>query len=335
MTKGLALAGAAGHSYCALANRVAAVKKTGNRAVDDENESRRMALMDIIDSCVKDPAHIHPLHVTLQKRIREASAQLTSQADATFNNFSTVGRLEESWVVHFICTRSAFTVGDVIELQKGDGDSIWQLLSYEIQIPLSYRLPKGMQVKDVCYSVMQTRATECGGRLHTFKGAGYVGGRLNWRHGCYDLKFEEGKLSSVIHRASSETIEIAAAERIITSDFLLCENWSDLTAHLVRTPFPPVRLSSFFSQSEKKGPWKYAWPAGGKQKNFEMLVMRDFQAWEDTQKRKVGAVEEAQVQLTKLAKDKQKAKMSVARAKAVAQLKQKKARRTISLRATT
>lgn len=142
MTKGSAMISTSGSWYCPLALRVPTPKKSGNRQVDDENESRRMALMDIIDACVKDSAHIHPLHVMLQKRIREASAQLTSQTDATFANFSTLGRFEESWVVHFICTRSPFTVRDIVELQKTDDDSIWQLLQFDVQ------------VKDVCYAVL-------------------------------------------------------------------------------------------------------------------------------------------------------------------------------------
>lgn len=141
-------------------------------------------------------------------------------------------------------------------------------------------------------------------------------------------------MSSVVHRATQDTIEIPESERIITEDFSLRDNWSDAAAHLVRAPFPPVRLSTFFKPEAKKGPWKNAWPAGAKNKEFEMRVMREFQAWEETQKKKVGTVEDAQVQLTKLAKDKQNAKLSAARASALAKLKQKKEKRTISLKTT-
>ena len=50
------------------AERVPAAKRSGNELVDQQRDSERMMLQDLIDGCIDDASHIMPLYTTLQKR---------------------------------------------------------------------------------------------------------------------------------------------------------------------------------------------------------------------------------------------------------------------------
>ncbi len=230
-----------------------AIKKTGNYAVDSEQERAKEELAGIINGCIRDTRHISPLFAMLQKRIK--SYEVTVGLDM-FEAISTLGKLPMDFIVQYLEQVSDLSVTDIVKTLSFDSDIPLHLLLFDQQLPASFKLPRECRLREVMSSMLMWRSKMVGSRLAKIKHAGGLldSGKISWKKvGCYSLLFEGDKLSQVLH-ISGEVASVSQPA-IVHTDWQLFDNYSDVLANVVKEPLPPFKLSIFFDEKKRQGPF--------------------------------------------------------------------------------
>lgn len=149
------------------------------------------------------------------------------------------------------------------------------------------------------------------------------------------MTFDKTKLVEITFRDGDKAT--VPDDSGVTQDFKLIRNYSDHRAALEKTPFPEIKLSLFFEKNT--GPHKFPKPLSVRCKEYPAMVQQVYAGWEEN-RRKAGtggqkeevAVAEAKETISGDRNAKRKEQLDVARAKAQAVVKMKRAKSSISLK---
>ena len=256
-------------AHTALAKKVPKPPKTGNKSKDEEANSRRELMMDLISHMQWDGSHILPLYGTLKKRLAESGKPV---GEDYFTEVSIVQKLDAAWMEAWVVTNSDFSVEELALAKDADEDAIIYLFIYGCQYQLNLKLSSMCLHKPLMTRMANERHVACGNRLSGLKG------KLGWKAesplvkfknwGCYKLDFnKENQLSAVTHCATATVKKIGEAHRFITKENTrLINNHSDHDACLRMPVVPDIPVVDFFA--DKEGPKSYMHYGGGVSKDF-------------------------------------------------------------------
>jgi hypothetical protein len=131
------------------------------------------------------------------------------------------------------------------------------LLSYGINAAAGQTLTDACGIKDVFRRVMDELMARNSNPLMDFKMRGAINatGGIDWSLAVYEPDFQNQKLHAIKHRATGD-VATTLAMQIVSSDYILDENWLGKSAHFQLAPFPKVKLEVFFAKKPAAGPWK-------------------------------------------------------------------------------
>jgi hypothetical protein len=261
------------------------------------------------------------------------SAEVFGKPPSTMLSLS--GPEFQQWMLMFMVKHSDVSSAELVSALKSDDGALDQLTEYGTRLARSLKLASQCKVKEVLSKVLEYFIHKGGDTLLKFKADGGINpdGSLNWRHGSYLLGMNGSKIVEVIHKVSGAKVDISSLG--LDSHYQLTENWSEVSAALVRKPLPPVRLSTLFSKKNKEGPWK-ADDKEFKAQAFQKVCVAIADEWDRVRRlASDGCLQtealSTKAQLDEMQSEKRKAISHNAREKAMAALAAKKQRRTISL----
>lgn len=326
-----------GHSW--LADRIPKAPRTGNSERDSLADRDRACFQDIIDACLSDPLNIACAYGAIQRRRATMNLEVSmGDANSTFAKVTQIDRLDVKWLMQFVTQHTDLTMSDIFKIYKMDTAGPLELFSYLTELPFALRLPKQCLVKWVLFELARDRHRLCGNRGAEFKRRGGVNddGTINWReHGAYELKFENGRCVQVLHRMSG----LAATPPegiIVTTKFVLRNNFSDHLAFVECAPIPPIKLAKFFEMQAAGGapaiggPFAYRVCSGGHNKNLNDLAAAKYKEWEREQE-KADISKEVTQGMAEAKSAQTKERLKIAREKAAQSLQAKRQKRTITL----
>lgn len=329
--------GPSGYSW--LAEKVPKIHKTGNDEKDHQLERDRSCFQHVIDACMADPMNIACAYGAIQKRkSTQVLDVLTDDLNAKFQKLpSQVDRLPEQWVMKWVSQNSDLSMDDLVKCYKRDPFAPYAIFIRMTEMPGAMRFPKQCLVKLVCDNLARWRYEALRKRGAEFKKKGALlnDGSIDWKNfGAYKLLFGEdgARVESMVHTASGETLSVQKCVNI-TKEFVLKNNYSDHAAFVECKPLPPIRIATLWQDlgyaERGVGPFAYEVLSGGANKSFNTKALEVFGAWQFEEERRtsgsnVEALQDYKSEVTK-------ARLSKARAKAAAQLKQRQESRTIKL----
>ena len=156
----------------------------------------------------------------------------------------------------FIVKHSDLSSAELVTALKSDDGALDQLTEYGTKLARSLKLASQCKVKEVFSKVLEYFVRKGGDVLLKFKAEGGLNlhGSFNWRQGSYLLGMNGSKIVDVTHKGTGAKVDISSLG--LDSNYQLTENWSEVSASLVRKPLPPVKLATMFSKNNKEGPWK-------------------------------------------------------------------------------
>lgn len=316
------------------AKRLPAFKKSGRMEDDDKIEGDFHMMQSIVDDMYADRGHILHVYTFLSKRKAKLSemSEIASQSPA-FESLTSMSSLEDDFKIQWITATSDLSAKDIINAMRVDPQSLDKLLFFALQLPPKARLPSCLITKEVMKLWWDKRHLACGSRLSKFKAQGGVskGGAFDFgRNGSYTLSFTKtGELDSIRHWSGA----IVQVDSIcgVTNKWNLVGNFDDFGSHVIVGKMPPVKLATFFENSE--GPHSVT-NYVGKPKVLVSEATEVFTRWESEKRAGLASVTPSD-QIRQALDDHKKAKaqacMERARKAACEAVKAKAQRMTIKL----
>lgn len=145
-------------------------------------------------------------------------------------------RIPSYWRAAFIKTSrpDIFTTDYLQKLDARDDSQIKNLFVMEVGLDQKDALPSILLNKDICAKVLHERATNIGSRLANIPAAQFApSGVLDWHLlGQYTITFDDdSKFSEIRHRSGS--VAVVPSVIVLTRDFMLVDNYSDMAANIV------------------------------------------------------------------------------------------------------
>lgn len=326
-----------GEPLAALAKKVPAVRRTGDRTADRVKSIQRGALIRIVDQLSKYPEYILPLHgVMMSEDLLVSTKQQTQHRLEWSGDYKVLASIPIAWEAQYLISRfrslgiqMAQETLDLVEAQNPD--DIKLLFAFDIQCALTLPMPAECKDAKIATQTFVRRAEVCGDRLkHLAKtGAFKQPGRVLFSEGCFSLEFDATtQVVTRVKHICGESVAIPPHVRI-TQDFDLVDNHLDQFSR-VELPLVSFNLASFFSASVS---FKSHMQVPGKR--FKLLArVAESAAIVDSEKK---AAEESTIvhvnvqRAEQLVKEKAKATMQRAREQATAMQEARKKRRIISL----
>lgn len=252
-----------------IVGRIPEHKKTGNYQTDINNTDNRHAVRSLLTMLLDDDSLAPGLLAEAQRR-RIAMNGVSDERDV-FVHSTTLGKLDEDWLISWLTQRSDLTNDDIISMKKRDTEAAQQLLQYELQLPLTLKMNQFSKDKAVAKRVFDARANEMGRRLQRFRAADMAAGAASWKDKCFQFNWTSDTFDAKVthvHHWNGDVAEVPE-HCIITRQHTLQFNWSDWSAQVARSPLPPLKLCDFF-KAKRNGPWSYALPP--KPKEFEKTL---------------------------------------------------------------
>lgn len=249
------LASCDGKPLSSLALKVPPIKKSGDLSTDTTRNSERDAMVRVIDKMAKYPACVLPIHGYMMSTDFESIASVSGSCSEEWTgDYACIKNLPKSWMVSFLQFRSKGLLltwkMDAKLIEKADPMYIPHLFCFETQTAMSQPLPAECMDKHVCTKVFDTKADQVEPRLKRFIADGGVAasGNVQWKHGCFRLHFTDHKCTRVEH-ISGTTVDLPA-HIVITSDFSLMDNHSDLLARAELAP-AKILLHTLFGEDKR------------------------------------------------------------------------------------
>lgn len=175
------------------------------------------------------------------------------------NDASTFTALDEKYKIQYVSSKSDMSSDDLSNVIKNDPASLNDMFMFALQLPMKTRLPAPLMVQDVMTSFLDERYSELGAQLAGFKlSGGIVGNSASFQdtHGCYRLTFSaDKKLIEEVAHISGDTVAVDAKLNL-TQAYTLHDNYDDHAAYLALPPLPNIKLSQFFDQRQRTGPFR-------------------------------------------------------------------------------
>ena len=259
----------------AFAKKAPKLPRTGNKDVDDQADSNRGLLMDIIDVCLDDPKHILPLFGSLKKRIAEAAAPT---GPGFFITLTVVASLDDTFILVWLESVSDFTSEELLAIKKCDPQAPYLLYEFGTQLPQQLKPPQECRSMEVMLKVSNARHEMCGFRLRTFKkdsSFDIANPAVQFRVGCYVPTWEKEAphaMKQLVHTSTGLKIDADEQNKMITKACTIKNNHSDILASFRIPIFPDLPMANFFTGHANQGPNKYTQIKGGECKKFTEMV---------------------------------------------------------------
>eukprot|EP00971_Amphidinium_carterae_P051782 1019527-Amphidinium_carterae.2 len=320
---------------CVKGLRIPKLEKTGVSSEDSELDAKHKLLQDMVGDLWKTPRYILPVYQKWQEMRAQADRKIsgTDAGDPEFEAVSTIGKVDESFLMKFFTKVSDMKHEVLVEAVKKESDCLQHLLEFSVQLAPSLKMLSSLRVKDVMRRMLEARALHCGSRLQDAVKNGLLNetGDFGWSSaGCYSLTFKDNKVTHVKHCNGDRV----ACHGFDTS-FNLTHNWSDWKACVQKAPLPPVKLHVFF-QAAKTGPYKIGIAWTPKTPAYAQEVDKHYKSWqEDKQKTAGGPASvlgtEAAAAMAAHRASQKRTLLDNARKKALENIAAKKRRQSISL----
>jgi hypothetical protein len=244
----------------------ASSEKTDNSERDEDNRSIYTMRQDIITELMDDSTSAgveftKSCYMKLQARQRKVQTASGSLADQElFTKGSTLGTIEEAWLIVFLASNSDMTGAEIIETKAQDNKNPVHLLCVGTGIQQGWKLPDEMKVRAIYARVMgellQTRAQPL---QHWKRDGGLVAKKINWKGGVYEPKYddESNKLKTIRHRYTNITIDVQKS--VIDKQWGLDQNWCDAAVfELEDSSMPSIQVKDLWkaaTSGDKTGPF--------------------------------------------------------------------------------
>lgn len=223
----------------AFADKLPQVRRTGEDFADDEARMRRESFAKAVNMMWRHPEITLQAASWCENRVRSLQTQ---GSETMFKKPPPDLRsIDCNWSASWVTERSAVNAAALEQLLATDPDTVQQILEFGLVCSLSLKLPKTLVNKDLLSRALVARSTSVGGRLASFGAKALRDpstGTVNWKlHGVYHLAFDTqtGRCNSITHRPTLTKVE-PPAHVIITTGFMLTENWSDFSAKATLEP---------------------------------------------------------------------------------------------------
>ena len=168
--------------------------------VDSDTESKIQMLGELVAFALGDLSHVPALYAKLRERML-SQHEVAKNTGEGFKNFGQLRQLDQEFLVAIIAARS---VDQIVAATAQDADAPQQMIGFLSQFPANLRLPKGCELREVTFRLLNARAIAMGDRMKKFtasRGLGATTGRIDWIAGCYRLQFASGvgRLEEVKH----------------------------------------------------------------------------------------------------------------------------------------
>jgi hypothetical protein len=316
--------------------------RSGKPNADQQNDAVHAQLQTIVETCLKDRAHIGPLFNCLSHRLGLVRQEVLSDGAARFEVLpasvaSLNSKKNQVFLVNFIIANSDLTLRDLEAAIREDPEALLHVVIFGTGYSPLLKLPEQCIVHDVLTTVMKAGLGNFGlpHRLNGIKTAGFAKDpKAPWKDMIYSVSLDvDGKFVSVTHNPTSEVADVTRYS--MDREWTLEGNYGDMVASFTRPPFPALKICTFFDKKNKKGPWSYGTVFyGGQNKDFMKIVEAHHETWSEARK---GAAPSAAQQsdvskaLKTIREDKAKESSTKSKDKLAAAHAAKKQRRSIVL----
>jgi hypothetical protein len=320
--------------------RVPKPTPTNSPIQDDLNTVIYNTTCDVFRAVLEEPGNVMACWNKICGRKRKLANTQGTDGTSFPKAYATLGKLideEPDWIINYLVSVGDLNAGDYMMLLATDKEVLAKLVQADTQLSLSVRLSPELLTTEVLWRVFGILSKKYGHRLRTIKTDKVfleASQTIDWAKLNFNLTYNvAGVLTRLQHRPSG--LEAAKVESFgITRDWDLRNPWSDQGAQLVKEPLAPTKIaSSFFLK--KLGPNSYDNPS--KLVVLNEVIREAIQTWSQSVKDSNGCSPSSGKDAKKLVADRAKLDnadaMQLLRAKAGEAMKKKKAKATVSMKA--
>lgn len=238
---------------CPLSDKIPKAAVTGMSSADRDRELKRLAFVGIVEHLWAHEDDVYACRSFLDER-RAASATANDEKD-TFRSLSTIGKLDEDFVVAQLLKHTKLTKRGLERAKLYDEQSVSQIFCYMMASAPGVKLPAECRSKTVCDKLTTDRIRKID-RLKVLSDDIIMpNGQIAWHEvGCYRLHWSVAEKPRCIRIEHTLTKAVAdVPEHVqITEDYHMEMNWNDLGATVTLHP-NKYTLATFFA-SDSKGP---------------------------------------------------------------------------------
>ena len=252
----------------ALAKKLPKPRPTGNSFKDLQAQREHRLFVDCINILSMRPDVRGDCKGFLDQAIAEKEKDELVSEDY-FAEISTLGKLEEAWVLSWIVKTTGFSATDLGKAKLDDKDILVHLLEFLLNATRTLKLSEALQRKAIAARAFELRMVQAGNRKALLCGRTLMkNGQVNHFIFVYKLTFENEKASECTHRPTGDKTRIPQ-DVAITKEFDLMHNCSDMQAVVVLGSHHKYFLHKFFDKN--CGPHKVK-TSFGTCKTFDQVV---------------------------------------------------------------
>lgn len=225
------------------------ISATGVAAHDRDKELKRLAFVGIMEHLWNNEDDVYACRSFLDERKSEKNDG--ADQNDIFKVCTTLGKLDEDWVVQQLLNRTALTKTGLKRAKKFDEQSVQHIFAFILSAALSMKLPAECRSKTVMDRLVGERVEKIGRCKGVSDDMILPTGQLNWLvKGCYKLVWaaDKSRCVEIVHTSSKATATIPE-HVLITQQYTLTNNHSDMQAMLSLTP-NNYTLAQFFGASD-------------------------------------------------------------------------------------
>lgn len=244
----------AGSEVCPLTSKFPRVTPTGSAAGDRERELKRSAFIGVIECPWKSEQDVYACRSFLEER--QAAREMLNDGGDLFKPkfFSTVGNLEETFVVHILLKETMMSMHVLEQAKRFDENSPMQLLCYIAGVGPGMKLPEELRSRTVCEWFLNHRIGAMGRAKLLNDRIVLACGRIDWAAmGAYGFRWSDDgtRVIAITHRCSGTTIQVPEHVKL-GREYFIIGNHLDLSAKVTNGLVPPNEyvLANFFSKQQ-------------------------------------------------------------------------------------
>lgn len=319
---------------CPLAKRIAKPKTTGSIRQQTEATLSHAAYVNVVNLL-----HHYPNErMAAEKYIMESIADKEREAklaDGCFENVSTVGQLDDAWLMKWISQKSNLGLDLLQKALVYDRRSVNCIFCYMSGCLPTARLPSECISKQFLFFFCDYLWEARGKQLENVKAKAPKlianTGSVDWSSFAYDMSYDAvaGRVSNIKHRRTGVVVEVEEDIKI-SSAFTLKDGWSDSLALVTNGKAAKYYLHEFFGPRD--GPHESP-ELRGKAREFDRALNHAQQKMRAAEEAAaVGRVEDDTLAIVdKAAADKKRIRTERARAELLARKEESNKRRRVPI----
>lgn len=307
---------------------------------DEKNKNYRIQLQQMISGAQENPELIPILFGKYTEALQNLAAGGDWQMSELFSPVpKNIYSLPDEFVFEFVAKHTDMTGDKLAALCKTDPKGAHKLFLSLTQLPGSLKIEGDMGCRGFMNHIAHSRFVACGRRMTKICAEGnYSAGQVFWADcGSYACTFTEGRLTKVVHSATTHSVDIDPLELLVSARWQMVDNWSDLSASFQYAGQPGLKLASLFKRDPPAGPWTIVQFSGLKQASFQSFLQSEMVQFLAAREKVYGRSDQDEVRecVKELKTEKKKETMQKAKVAAKAALKKAKDLRAAKAKTTT